>query len=648
MSNVRNRGAAVAAILVAIALTCCAPSRGPSLVTQELACIAPPVDGIPVQVIDTEGRPVAAAFVTWFAHLDEASADLAPEPELSRLRRTLGTTVRTDRDGSTRVGEFDVVVASSNGTYAGRTSFRRHLPNVLVLRPARSITVLTVDREQRPVSGVPVEMTSGSRVGTHKFGWDWRVRSDAAGVVTFGPIDLFAPSDPAESREIVVAVDAPMRERRLRRLAGHELPREPIRFEMPPTGSLVLDVFDEDGRPLDEEASVGIGVASDLDAGGPANLSATEPRRRDVMFWTDLHAGHLNLPHIEAGMPITVDVDRASSEYDLHQRTQSPPTGGQVVTVRLVGSARPRLSARILDDRGAPVADRDLEWDVACEGTRHERSRLGQTKSDDGGRVSIVPDPFTIWRTRKQERAWIAFALRDPATSRVTEFGEVEVSRIPNDKEEEAAVRDLGDVHLRAATTIATGVVIDDVGAPVAGVRLELKVGRSVDDPPLYDFELGDEEFPDALLWSTSSADGTFEIRGDEPRGDLSIRCSSGTSTRAFDVDRSWRPVPQRGVEARFVVQRLGTVVGRIVGPRQELDEVAFGFSGDASGGSPSATSRTLDLDGSFECFLPAGKWTMKIRPAGEGVFNGPEFELKPDAVVTLPTVDLVHRGSER
>jgi len=39
---------------------------------------------------------------------------------------------------------------------------------------------------------------------------------------------------------------------------------------------------------------------------------------------------------------------------------------------------------------------------------------------------------------------------------------------------------------------------------------------------------------------------------------------------------------------------------------------------------------------------LPSpGSWTLRIKPAGEGVEPAMKFELAPGAVVTLPPIDL-------
>ncbi len=86
----------------------------------DLPCIEAPAAGQVVRVVDAAKAPVAGAIVTWFARPDERGNwyELAPEPELSRLRREHGTSVRTGPDGTTRIGKTWCVVASEGDRFA--------------------------------------------------------------------------------------------------------------------------------------------------------------------------------------------------------------------------------------------------------------------------------------------------------------------------------------------------------------------------------------------------------------------------------------------------------------------------------------------------------------------------------------------------
>ena len=99
--------------------------------------------------------------------------------------------------------------------------------------------------------------------------------------------------------------------------------------------------------------------------------------------------------------------------------------------------------------------------------------------------------------------------------------------------------------------------------------------------------------------------------------------------------------VPPGTRDLRITLPRLGTLAGRVVGPADEMQDVELRLHGLDVHGAPQYLTKRIAHDGSFECFLPAGAWTLRIKPAGEGVGPGVSFELTPGAVVTLAPIEL-------
>jgi hypothetical protein len=272
---------------------------------------------------------------------------------------------------------------------------------------------------------------------------------------------------------------------------------------MPPTGRLVLDAFELDGRPLERVRTTTLRLKSD----------------RSSIAWEAWDGfSHHELPHVETGMAFDAEVENSQWLLEAVQSVAGPSSPGETVAARLVGGTYPRVSARLVDDQGAPLADREVEWFVAYEGRRHERIRLGSARTDGDGRASIqVAAVAPWWPPWLAHRCWFTVAGRDGRANRVEWAGTVEVAIAPKDRTEAPIRRDLGEVRLARSQLIASGVVVDDAGAPVSGVRIGAKfdwTGLVEADGNLIEGDV----FCDPLLWTTSGQDGAFEVFGDDHR----------------------------------------------------------------------------------------------------------------------------------
>jgi hypothetical protein len=153
---------------------------------------------------------------------------------------------------------------------------------------------------------------------------------------------------------------------------------------MPPTGRLVLDAFELDGRPLERLLTTTLRPASD---------------RKSIAWeaWDD--RSHHELPHVETGMVFDAEVQNDDWELEARQPVTGPQSSGASVAVRIVAAAHPRPRPAS-STTGAGLADRDVDWITAIEGRRNLRSLLGSTR-----RMATVaprsPRPASLWTSRR-------------------------------------------------------------------------------------------------------------------------------------------------------------------------------------------------------------------------------------------------------
>jgi hypothetical protein len=148
-------------------------------------------------------------------------------------------------------------------------------------------------------------------------------------------------------------------------------------------------------------------------------------------------------------------------------------------------------------------------------------------------------------------------------------------------------------------------------------------------------------------LPTATDADGRFEVIGDTPPVALVLNVEK-TGFRVVprtDLD-SDVPFETGATDLHITLQRFGTVAGRVLAPPKERCELELRIRSDTS---PYETfARSFDADGDFEISAPAGSYSLRIRPAGEGVLDVGTFELWPGVLTTVPDVDLRIHGSQR
>jgi hypothetical protein len=590
-----------------------------------------PQDGTVVRVVDAAGKAVPGAFVTIFEKRLDDAVNLAPEPRLAELRRSVGKTVVTDAKGETRVGPCGVVVASAGSAYAAAWRWSRRAPFVLALRPSRSVTVTAVDREEKPLSDVPIVLRAQEEQSSPSN--EWRARTDASGAVTFGPIDLYADLESDALSEMFVAVEAPMREPLRRRFTLKDLPQVPLQFALPPTGRLVIDVFDSEGNPATGTGSTTVRKPYEFEKDYNAKLAAGESWPGSEWFAYD-ELPHHELSCVETGLRFVVDADRDTVD-DAKQLVVGPRSLGETVSVRLVGAPLVRLSARILDERGDPITDRTVEMFLAHDEHQRGRQSLGSARPDSHGRVSLALNPREELSFADEVPRWITIAVRDSDATRV-----VATAVVPLGAMKQLVARDLGDVRVHVARLLVSGVVVDDAGVGVSGAEVAVRIGMTKDEEEGFFGSF--MSAGDSLLGARTGADGKFEIDGDDPGAQLDLDTSAGDVERVIALEeRQSQPVAAGATDVRVVLARCGTIRGAVRGNPEEVDEVGYAVRGIRLDGSNFGWNSGLNADGEFEWSVPAGIASFEFTHGGSVFARRDHLEVKPGSVVEIPPIEL-------
>lgn len=622
-------------LVVPVLLALAAPSPAqvvtsePRPIPKEFECVEPPADGIPVRVVDATGKPVAGAYVTWFDEKADPPHDLAPEPALKELRRERGSTVATDEHGATRIGEFRRVVASAAGAYAVAWYAPGFEPLTLKLVPARSLSATAVDAGGKPVAGVTICLREREKSnGSYD---EWRVKTGADGSATFGPIDLFTKIENAG--ELYVAVDGPLEKPLTQRISPRELPARPPVFVMPPTGRLVVDVVDAEGHPLDsvERIDVREPYRSMRDALPAPQRGAAWLA---VPSYSATASAHYELDHVGIGLQFVVAA-QADAIEPVEQTVVGPTKAGETVTLKLVGAPRDRIRARLLDEKGAPVAERFVELSWMTDLGHGGRQSVGSAMTDAEGRVAIPLSRYGRTRYAEAVDQWLEFVARD------SEKGRVRYEAIlPLPKATRLSAHDLDDVRVHEVARLVRGIVVDDAGAPVADAEVSVVIPVVLEAGVMYS---GPAYGWEPALRATSGPDGTFEIFGDAPVGRLALLAEVAARHAATPLQRAERTGFEPGAaDVKVVLWRCGTIVGRVVGDSDEIDTLSWHVeSVRADGARTSGACGFNDRDGSFDDTVPIGKATVEITRRGTPIAKFDDLEVKPGAVLRLPPVEL-------
>lgn len=505
-------------------------------------------ESIDVLVLDAlTFQPVAGAEVRW-AHAaemgmpanpreygvysDPGRIDLRVEPPLARERSRLAT---TDENGIARVDTriFPGRVSALIGERSGSTDVgdRISSPIRVYVTEQRAIPIEVVDEVGRPVSGVPVSLRQSPRVD--KTSMLWSGTTDERGLVR---ADLAKPRKPdSEGWDVHACLEIPL----LEPVSAPVDLRRPIdtavRLVLPPCGSVVVGVREEGGRaPARPHVSLRCppsGYRGDENA-----LLWSEPGFRP----DSVRDGEARYPFVGLGLDVWASTSRTN---DIAQASRDGPrAAGELVRIDLEFAGRePEIVGRLLVDSRTPLRDRlvqivyattqrsDFRYPVLTDADGRFRFHASVPQGP-GANGSLLAMPIGVG-PGEGAAVWIHIDVESPS--------------IPHD---------VGDLVLRPRRVVASGRVVDDLGAPVPWPR----VSALVPDPwsTLDDHKWRSHD----LVRSVPHADGTFDVLASTDVERLRVHASAprhaGSEGIAIDVD---------GRDVRLVTPRACEIRGRVL-----------------------------------------------------------------------------------
>lgn len=537
--------------------------------------------GRPVRVVDGQtGEPVPGAVVTYFhgrpMHTPQARMSFGDRGYAGYVQdaaERFGRKFRCDSRGETRVprgGESALVIVEEETRY-GLAFFRWSWADLLVvrLRDARVGRIQTIGVDGAPMPGIPVVVTESGSSGVARMNW-WRgITTGSDATVSVRDLHVFRdqidPSDAHHPHTVGVTLGIPAKSPPFVTLTEDRFPAETIRLQVPPLGSVVVDVT----GPTDRALSLRLYEATD---GNPFQSPGVVRRMsRD---------GRAVFERVGLGQQLKLEISDPSEVFATRSMTFTGPRGvGEEVTVSAELDQRSvSVVGRVVDVDGQPVANRVL---AVLERPRSPVDwRIFRLLTSDGkGRFRLVlPDAIA----GQESSGVLALGVDDSTSgSRPALEGEVPVAGTFDRGE-----NDIGDVVLKEVPIAVTGRVSDELDRPIpdATVRVSLLRGtrrRSMQRPRANGtttdaegrFVIRASAAPRARLTVLARSDGHLPPRGDR----TSLRSDGMTSGQEGSAVAK---VGDRDVSIRLV--RAGGIAGSVlldpgVSPHAVTVEIANG-----------------------------------------------------------------------
>ncbi|MGK0350252.1 MAG: hypothetical protein ACJAYX_000921 [Planctomycetota bacterium] len=219
---------------------------------------------------------------------------------------------------------------------------------------------------------------------------------------------------------------------------------EVVEVFLPARGRVHVTVVEHDGSPMRDAAVAEIRV---VDATPPA----------DRLHRYDVVAGRAEIEVECASLLLDVRVATLTGRAAQPQRIIGPATPDEVTELVVKLPPRAMFTARLLDAIGQPLCTAAVE--VRLAGTSLQ---LAASSSDERG-VIQVPEPAHYFG--RTARLWFRATSRDGQQL----HGELVADLAPT------GYQNLGDVWLREANLLVSGVCVDQHGSPLAGAMLTLQ-----------------------------------------------------------------------------------------------------------------------------------------------------------------------------
>ena len=563
----------------------------------EEEAVTPP--SVALRVVDVFTRePVSGASV-WVA---DASGDLRSAEELRDALPAGGRRLIADEAGrvDAPAPAGTIAVFARHGDRHGRTFCEPDDPGVVEIgvRRTRSqpLRVRVVDADGAPIPGIGVQLKYVTHDGDTRFlsrgmgpddtvdlanldelvegtrqGATWRLRPDRPG-----------------ARE-TVEVDP------------RSMPEEPVVLQMPPSGTLTLRFEDEAGRPVG--SLPGVWLSPESRGPGPAPPGQGS-------FFGPIEEGRLTIAGLPVGRRWSLRVPAGPGvARDVRASVAGPRQVNEVVqgSIRLVDDS-PLARGRLVDEAGAPLADRTCRYVIPRARGSAEAPRERTLRSDAEGRFAI-PVPTTRRTGAERHLRFLLLHGSDESPW---------LGRWEWPRSIESAEVDLGDAVLTPAGRRLRGRVVDDAGSGVCGASVRIEVNSP-------EREAGGEEDVvfgggrgEVLGYAGSSGPPglKFSVSTDE-RGRFEVFAADADATLSLTAEKAgFGPEPRLTLDAAveevlLPLPRAGAIAGSLALPAGlEAGRLRIGVDGDAG-------RRRYDAPRHMRCVDAGGHFRLRRVPAG-------------------------------
>jgi RNA polymerase sigma-70 factor (ECF subfamily) len=410
------------------------------------------------------------------------------------------------------------------------------------LFPDADVTVQIVDRTGHPVEGVPV--TRGGR-----FRSDLWSLTDAAGLAVLPHVlDAFKFNE--DSHEFTVGPAILSGESLAVTLSREDVPREPIRIVLPPTGSLDVRVLGADGKlnPSAEKLRLIVDPEPGRTRDVPelADISKSHPLG---MMELDLTDGTATIPFVGLGLDLLAEAKNAEATHSTFGFTRGPEAGGEhvVLSLRPLDAASELVGILRADD-GALLRDRTVSGRLLLnEGGAFEDTDF-VVETDSAGRFRIPIEKALVqsW-TRMTRRIW---------KLEVDVAGPFDLYALETTLPERLSpgATDMGEVVLEHVTPWLAGRAVDATGAAVDVSSLEVSI-RTPAGPSAYRYCGGRRGV---------AKGNTFAFLGTPPELDLDAGETLELRIEAEGLPRERLEVLDPHTEILVVFREAAALVGRV------------------------------------------------------------------------------------
>lgn len=429
------------------------------------------------------------------------------------------------------------------------------------------VTVLATADDGTPGSALPVALLQHAK-GKDEAEVLWDGTTDQAGRAICRHFQVARPElrGPAENERfaamLVMSLPTPV----VTLFPGRPTTSEPVRLQVPPHTRVEVLLTDHRGTPLLSPATVALWIERPRDFVLPFPVpSGLDRPRLDKPVGPD----PVTFPRVATNSPIRTGARVANERRGaMSGPLWTPADPKEPLRTELpLAPELALLAGRVVLASGAPFGPREITgwlW-------RADRP-VGQvtvfTAAD--GRFDLVQRPIS-----DAAELWLELRATEPGDFPVEVAAGQVLAAVPHEVGvrvrfqplQAGERRELGTLVLGELPPICSGIVVDDLGAPVANA--EVKLQRNEPEPPgpagqppgRTKGEPRDPWRDMPLLATRSDPDGRFVLRGEMPRGELRVRADTD---QHFADSQALRSL---GQELRITIQRNGVLRGRVLLP---------------------------------------------------------------------------------